>query len=41
MFLILKTTDWKEDDYIKSNIIPFGWSEDDGEWQEPLVELEE
>ena len=29
MFLILKTTDWKEEDYIKSNIIPFGWSEDD------------
>ena len=29
MFLILKTTDWKEEDYIKSNIIPFGWCEDD------------
>lgn len=29
MFLILKTTDWKEENYIKSNIIPFGWSEDD------------
>ena len=29
MFLILKTTDWKEEDYINSNIIPFGWCEDD------------
>ena len=29
MFLILKTTDWKEENYIKSNIIPFGWCEDD------------
>ena len=29
MFLILKTTDWEEENYIKSNIIPFGWSEDD------------
>lgn len=28
MFLILKMTDWKEENYIKSNIIPFGWSED-------------
>lgn len=28
MFLILKTTDWKEEDYIKGNIIPFGWHED-------------
>lgn len=28
MFLILKTTDWKEEDYIKSNIVPFGWCED-------------
>lgn len=28
MFLILKMTDWNEEDYIKSNIIPFGWSED-------------
>lgn len=28
MFLILKMTDWKEEDYIKSNIIPFGWCED-------------
>ena len=28
MFLILKTTDWKEEDYIKGNIIPFGWCED-------------
>ena len=27
MFLILKTTDWKEEDYIKSNIVPFGWCE--------------
>ena len=28
MFLILKTTDWKEEDYINHNIIPFGWCED-------------
>ena len=28
MFLILKTTDWKEDNYIKSGIFPFGWCED-------------
>ena len=28
MFLILKTIDWKEDDYVKSNIVPFGWVED-------------
>ena len=28
MFLILKTSDWKEDDYVKSNIVPFGWVED-------------
>ena len=28
MFLILKTTDWKEGDYIKGNAIPFGWCED-------------
>lgn len=28
MFLILKTTDWKEEDCIKSNIVPFGWCED-------------
>lgn len=28
MFLILKMTDWKEENYIKSNIIPFGWCED-------------
>ena len=28
MFLILKTTDWKEEDYIEGNIIPFGWCED-------------
>jgi hypothetical protein len=28
MFLILKTTDWKEEDYINGNIIPFGWCED-------------
>lgn len=28
MFLILKTIDWKEEDYVKSNIIPFGWCED-------------
>ena len=28
MFLILKTTDWKEEDYIKHNIVPFGWVED-------------
>lgn len=29
MFLILKSTDWKEEDYVKNNIIPFGWIEDD------------
>lgn len=29
MFLILKMTDWKKEDYIRSNIIPFGWCEDD------------
>lgn len=28
MFLILKNTDWKEEDYIKNNIVPFGWIED-------------
>ena len=29
MFLILKTTDWKEENYIKSGgIVPFGWCED-------------
>ena len=28
MFLILKTTDWKEEDYINHNIIPFGQCED-------------
>lgn len=28
MFLILKTIDWKEEDYVKNNIIPFGWIED-------------
>ena len=25
MFLILKTTDWKEEDYIQDNIVPFGY----------------
>ena len=28
MFLILKTTDWKEENYTKNNIVPFGWIED-------------
>lgn len=28
MFLILRTTDWKEENYIKSGIVPFGWCED-------------
>ena len=28
MFLILKTTDWKEEDYIKGNLVPVGWCED-------------
>ena len=28
MFLILKSADWKEEDYIKHNIVPFGWVED-------------
>ena len=27
-YLILKTTDWKEEDYINHNIVPFGWCED-------------
>ena len=28
MFLILRNTDWKEEDYIKDNIVPVGWCED-------------
>lgn len=28
MFLILKMIDWKEEDYVKNNIVPFGWVED-------------
>ena len=28
MYLILKTTDWKEEDYTKNSIVPFGWCED-------------
>lgn len=28
MFLILKNTEWKEEDYINHNIVPFGWYED-------------
>ena len=28
MFLILKTTDRKEEDFVKNNIVPFGWCED-------------
>ena len=28
MYLILKTTDWKEEDYINHNIVPFDWCED-------------
>lgn len=28
MYLILKTTDWKEEDYVKNSIVPFGWCED-------------
>ena len=28
MFLILKDTDWKEEDYVKNSIVPFGWVED-------------
>lgn len=28
MFLILKTIDWKEEDYIRNNIVPIGWCED-------------
>lgn len=28
MFLILKTVDWKEENYINSGIVPFGWCED-------------
>ena len=29
MFLILKDTEWKEEDYIKHSIVPFGWMKDD------------
>ena len=29
MFLILKDTEWKEEDYIHHSIVPFGWMEDD------------
>lgn len=28
MYLILKTIDWKEENYIMENIVPFGWCED-------------
>ena len=28
MYLILKTTDWKEEDYVINSIVPFGWCED-------------
>ena len=28
MYLILKSTDWKEEDYINEHIVPFGWIED-------------
>ena len=28
MFLILKTANWKEECYINSSIVPFGWIED-------------
>ena len=28
MYLILKTIDWKEEDYVKNSIVPFGWCED-------------
>ena len=28
MFLILRNTDWKEEDYVKGNIVPVGWCED-------------
>ena len=28
MFLILKDTNWKEEDYINHNIVPFGWMGD-------------
>lgn len=28
MFLILKDTDWKEEDYVNHNTVPFGWCED-------------
>ena len=31
MFLILKTTDWKEEDFIKNGIVPFGWIEDNND----------
>lgn len=28
MYLILKTIDWKEENYVNNNIIPFGWCQD-------------
>ena len=28
MFLILKDTEWKEEDYVNHNAVPFGWCED-------------
>lgn len=28
MYLILKTVDWEEEDFIKHSIVPFGWVED-------------
>lgn len=28
MFLILKNTDWKEENYVNHNIVPFGWCKD-------------
>ena len=31
MFLILKTADWKEEDFIKNSIVPFGWTEDNND----------
>lgn len=39
MFLILKTTDWKEEDYIKNNIIPYGWHEDNNRAYPSNIEI--
>ena len=30
MFIILKSLDWKPEDYTNKSIVPFGWIEDNG-----------